>query len=105
MKKLPLWAIGFLQAAGLYIYCLLMGLLMWKEPTLGNSSTFFTASIILVLFATSALICAFITLAYPVYLIWKKKQVANALKLVGLTIVWALGLTVISISVVALIVG
>src|SRR3989339_1905454 len=93
MKKIQLSLpfIGFLQAAILTVYCGLVGLLFWKGNDLfGKTLSFAGPFLVLVLLAASALVCALITLAYPIYIFWEKKQTQKALKLVGYTAGWLL---------------
>jgi len=81
--------IAFCQALGLVVYCGLVSLLFWQgENWFGRYPTFLAPLLIIVLFSTSALIAALLTLGYPFVLFWKKKQTMQALRLVGYTAVW-----------------
>ncbi|MFH2232307.1 MAG: hypothetical protein ABII13_04015 [Patescibacteria group bacterium] len=87
--KIPLCLTAFLQALGLIIYCSLIGLVLWRGETLfGQVPNFMGPVLLLVLFATSALICALITLGHPIILFYKKKEPVKALKLIALTAGW-----------------
>ena len=93
MKKvqLSLPFIGFLQATGLTTYCGLVGLLFWKGNNIfGKAPNFAGPFLVLVLLATSVLVCALITLAYPIYIFWEKKQTQKSLKIIGFTASWLL---------------
>ncbi len=88
-KKLPLAGISFLQALGLVIYCALVGVFLWKgECLFGPARNFLAPALILIIFVTSALICALVVLGYPIILFWEKKQATEALKLVAYTTAW-----------------
>lgn len=88
-SSLSLPFIAFLQALGLVIYCLLVGLLIWQGNALfGPPFTFLGPTMFLVLFVASALISALIILGYPIILFWEKKQTIKALKLVACTTGW-----------------
>ncbi len=98
-EKLSLKLIGFLQALGLIVYCGLVSLLFWRGGNLfGPSPSFWGPLLVIVLFSTSALIAALLTLGYPFVLFWKKKQTMQALKLVGYTAVWLVFFIVVVIS-------
>jgi len=81
--------ISFLQALGLSAYCGIVALLIWQgENLFGKMTSFWGPVLFLVLFATSALICALIVLGYPIYLFWQKKERVLALKIAGYTAGW-----------------
>jgi len=89
MKKLPLGLVGFLQALGVAAYCSLVSLLFWRgNEWFGKVPNYLGPLLFLILFAASALICALISLGYPVFLIWKKQQTEKALRLVAYTAGW-----------------
>jgi hypothetical protein len=102
MKKLeeqPLGLVGFLQALGVAAYCSLVGLLlMYGSAVFGKQPRFSATVLFLVLFCTSALVCAIITFGYPVFLFWVKKQTREALKLVVYTAGWLVLFTFIFLS-------
>lgn len=88
-KKLSLVRISFLQALGLALYCALVGVFFWKgECLFGPAQNFLAPAVVLIIFVTSALVCALIVLGYPIILFWEKKQTTEALKLVAYTTVW-----------------
>jgi len=88
-KDYPLGEISFYQALGLAVYCALVGIIFWKGNTWFAKPGYFGPVLVLLLFATSALICALVVFSYPFYLFWEKKQTQNALKLVAYTAGWA----------------
>jgi hypothetical protein len=89
IAKFSLGFIGFLQALGIFIYCSLIGLLMWKGNDLfGPMSTFLGPTLFLIIFIISAVVCCLLFLGYPFILFWEKKQTKNALRLVLYTSGW-----------------
>jgi hypothetical protein len=97
-RKLSLKLIAFCQALGLVIYCGLVSVLFWRGGNLfGPSPSFLGPLLVIVLFSTSALVAALLTLGYPFILFWKKKQTIAALKLVSYTAVWLIFFIVITI--------
>lgn len=97
-RKLSLKLIAFLQALGLVIYCGLVFLLFWQgENLFGRYPSYLAPLLMLVLFSASALVAALLTLGYPIILFWKKKQTAQALRLVGYTAVWLIAFIAIII--------
>jgi len=90
--KPSLLFVAFLQATGLAIYCLLVGLVFWQGETwFGKPPNLFLAPVMfLTLFVASALISALIVLGYPFILFWEKKKTGEALKLVIYTTAWIL---------------
>lgn len=88
-NKYSLGLIAFLQAAGLIGYCSLVALLISQGNRLfGKVPNYLGPLLFLVLFSTSALICAIITLYYPFILFWQKKQTNQALKVIVYTVGW-----------------
>jgi len=88
-KKFSLRFIAFVQALGLVVYCGLVALLFWRgEKWFGPANNFFMPAFLLVIFATSALICGLLVLGYPIILFWFKKEKTGALKLVVYTAAW-----------------
>jgi hypothetical protein len=103
MKKKSLCLISFLQALGTIGYCGLVGLVFWKgNDWFGKVSNYLGPLLVLSLFATSALVTAFLTLGYPAWLVWKKKEVEKALRVVGYTAVWLVGLVLVIMLVIKL---
>lgn len=89
LKGKSLSFVGFLQATGVAVYCILIGLLVINgERLFGTPSIALGPALFLVLFVLSALIVALLTLAYPIMLFWDDKKTKEALKLVGYTVVW-----------------
>lgn len=81
--------IAFLQALGLFIYCALVALLFWRgNQWFGSVPNFFGPLLFLILFVTSALISALVTLGYPIILFWEKRQRVQAIRLVLYTAGW-----------------
>ncbi len=81
--------IAFFQALGLTTYCSLIGLfLAHGNQWFGKIPQYFAPLIFLLLFSTSTLICALITLSFPVILFVHRKQPLKALRLVFYTVLW-----------------
>lgn len=98
-KKNCLCAVAFLQAFGLVLYCSLVALLFWKgNDWFGRMPNYLGPFLFLVLFSTSALVSALLTLGYPVYLFWVKKQRSKGLKLVTYTTSWLIGFIILIIA-------
>ena len=75
--------IAFLQALGMALYCSLIALFMWNANSMFGKITDFRGPLLfLVLFTTSALISALITLGYPFILFYQKKKPVEALRLI-----------------------
>ena len=92
--------IGFFQAVGLTLYCSLVSILFWQGNKLfGNVPNYFGPFLFLIIFTTSALISALITLGYPFLLFWEKKQTKEALKLVGYTAGWLVLIAVLILGI------
>lgn len=102
MSKLPLLLIALFQALGLTAYCGLVGMIFWKaEEWFGRAPDYLGPVLMLTLFSTSALICALLTLGYPAFLLWKKNQPVNALKLIGWTAGWLMLIVLLILLVVS----
>jgi len=86
MKKNPV-LIGLAQALALVGYVSLVVLVMRSEPG-GGEPEFLGIMTILLLFSTSALVSATITLGYPIYLFWKQREFKLAIKSVISTALW-----------------
>jgi hypothetical protein len=100
MANLSLGFMAFLQALGLMAYCSLVAVLFWQgNRWFGKVPGYLAPLLFLTLFTTSALVCATITLGYPVILFWQKKQTSQAVKLVLATTLW---LVFFTLSVMAL---
>ncbi len=95
-NRYSLGLIAFLQAAGLIAYCSLVAVLFWQGNRLfGKVPNYLGPMLFLVLFSTSALICAIITLYYPFVLFWQKKQTDKALRLIVYTAGWLIAFTLL----------
>lgn len=94
--------IAFLQALGLTAYCSLVATIIWRgNQWFGTLPNYFGPFLFLVLFTTSALVSAIITLGYP-FILWQKKQTKQAIRLVLYTAAWLVGFTLLSLLVLAL---
>jgi len=93
--KFSLGFIAFFQALGLMTYCSLVALLIWRGNELfGRMPSYLGPLVGLILFSTSALVCALITLGYPFVIFWIKKKPLEGLKLVIYTTEWLIFFTV-----------
>ena len=102
-KKVRLVRLSLFQALGVLGYCGLVGVVLWRgNQWFGHVSSYWGPLLFLTLFATSALVCAVLTLGYPAILIWKEKQPVKAVQLVGMTAGW-LALATVVVMVVGLI--
>jgi hypothetical protein len=71
---------GLLQAAGVALYCSLIGIILWQGPKVfPKVNTFFAPIAFLLLFSTSALVCALMVFYKPYKLFFdgKKKEAVN----------------------------
>lgn len=102
-KKVRLVRLSLFQALGVVGYCSLVGVLFWRgEAWFGNVPSYLGPLLFLILFSTSALICAVVTLGYPAILIWRDKQLVLAVKLAGLTAGWLVGFTLLVLAAIVL---
>ncbi len=91
---------SFKQALGVMVYCGLVGLIFWKGTTIfGKVPNYWGPVAFLMLFATSALVCAFLTLAKPTLLIWKEKKPVKGVKLIAYTGAWLVGMVTVMLLV------
>lgn len=98
-KKVRLVRLSLFQALGVVGYCGLVGVVFWwGNEWFGKIPNYWGPLLFLVLFSTSALICAVITLGYPAILIWRDKQPVLAVKLAGLTAGWLAGFTLLILT-------
>ena len=87
--KKSLCFVGFLQAVSIFLYCSLIGVILWKGEVFFGPVPNFTAPLLaLSLLVTSVIVCALLAFGYPVYLFWDKKESKKALELVGYTALW-----------------
>jgi len=99
-NKNSLIATSIYQAVGLALYCGLVAMIFWQgENWFGKMDSFWGPMMFLVLFVVSGLISGLLTLGYPIYLIWHKKDVPSALKLIGLTSIWLVLLIVVILTI------
>ena len=88
-KKSSLSFIGFLQASGIFMYCLLVGLLLWKGNDLfGNINNLLGPLMVLSLLVVSVLICALLAFGKAAILFWDNKDTEGAVRLVAFTAAW-----------------
>jgi len=88
ISRLSLPFVAFLQALGLIIYCLFVGLIFWKGSAwFGPQTNLFGPMFVLILLVVSVLICALISFSYPFFL-WQKNKTTKALRLVTYTTGW-----------------
>ena len=89
MKHLSLGFVAFLQAAGIVLYCGLIGTIFIKgNAWFGPQPGFLGPAIFLALFAASTVICSLIFLTYPFLLFWEQKQTQTALRLILYSTLW-----------------
>lgn len=95
--------LAFGQALGLIVYCVLIGLVLWRgEYIFGPMKHFMGPVLFLVLFVASALISALLMLGYPVYLMWEKKRVTDGLRLIIYSTGWLVLFVIIGLTFFAL---
>jgi len=98
-KKLSLNFIGFLQALGLILYCGIVAILFWKgNKIFGKDPNYFGPLLFLVIFTTSALISALITLGYPTRLYLKTNDFKKPLKIILNMVVWLFVFILLTLS-------
>lgn len=96
MKKITLspFFIGFLQAIGISLYCFFAALLIRNGDRLFGSRVepFISIVFILIFFCASALICALLVGAYPVYIYFTDsgENLKKALRIIIWSGVWLL---------------
>ncbi len=101
-KTCALWVRGLLQATAVALYCLLtISLIHFFATDLDNS--FLAPLLALLMFSTSAMICAVLVLYRPYELFVLENQKAQAAHLVVWTAVWLFVYLIGMISVVELI--
>lgn len=95
--------LAFLQSAGIVVYCGLIGLVLWQGNTLfGVVPNFWGPLLFLVLFSTSALICALLAFGNAFQFLYVKKEPQKAIKLVALTTIWLMLFVVLVLILLAL---
>jgi len=96
MKKLNLSLIGFLQALGVLVYCGLISGLFWLLDSYfrSNPPQFAVMLFMLVILVFSAAVTGSLVFGYSVYLAMQK-EIKQALKLLGFTLLYSLGFVLI----------
>jgi hypothetical protein len=90
LEKLGIKKIAFLQASGLAVYISVIGVFLYNGNSWLPVKSALGPIFVLTLLSVSVLICAFLSIGYPVYLFWEKKERITAIKLVALTTKWLL---------------
>lgn len=89
IKNYSFTFLGFLQALGIFLYCSLVGLLLWLGNSIfGPVQTFLGPLLFLSLLVASVLVCALLAFDYPIILFWDHKDTKNAVRLVSYTAGW-----------------
>lgn len=89
---------GFLQAAGVTLYCLLVGLLFWKgNEIFPHMNPYLGPVMMLLLLSTSVLICALIVFYKPYKLFFAGKK-TEAINVVFSTALWLFFFLVVSFA-------
>lgn len=105
--KLSPFFIGFLQALAVFVYCVLVALFIRNvEHWFGKGFDPFLGIIIfLLLFCTSALICALLVGAYPAYIYFadSRENLKRALSVLISSGIWLLIFFIIYIAILAII--
>jgi hypothetical protein len=108
LNKLSVRQVSLLQSVGLITYVILVGTLIYNAPRIfGPMNTFMGPVLFLTLFVSSALICAIISLAYPIWVFLEKKDLpahAATKKAVSVVIYEALFMVLFSIVLLLLLV-
>ena len=105
-KKLPLNLAAFFQAFGLILYCSLVAILFWQgNEIFGKVPNYLGPFLFIVIFSTSALICALITLGYPIKLYLKTDDIKKPLKLIIYTSIWLFVFILLILSILFIIKG
>ena len=95
-QKMSLGKIALLQAAGVVLYCGLVGLVFWRgNEWFGAMPNYLGPVLVLLLLVVSVLIVALLTLGYPVILIWREKKVVEGVKLIAYTAAMLAGLVML----------
>ena len=88
-SKKELIQMAFIQATGVLLYISGVAFFMWGANTwLGKMTGYVGPVLALLLFSTSALVCALMVLGYPFYLIWLKNKKGDGIRIVALTALW-----------------
>ncbi|OGG00135.1 hypothetical protein A2Y99_04855 [Candidatus Gottesmanbacteria bacterium RBG_13_37_7] len=88
MKNFPPELIGFLQAMGVTFYCSFVGVIFWKgNEIFGKNDRYVGPVTFLLLFISSAMVCALIVFYKP-YLLFFKGKKKEAIETVVHTAIW-----------------
>ena len=99
VKNLSLEFMAFLQALGLVVYCSFIGWFLWASGRwFGPMAAPFGIILFLMIFITSAIICALLFLGYPFLIFWEEKNTGKALRLVVYTTFWILAFVLLFIT-------
>jgi hypothetical protein len=80
--------LGFLQALGVTVYCLFVGVIFWKgNEIFGKNDRYIGPVTFLLLFISSAMICALLVLYKP-YLLFFDGKKKEAIETVVNTAIW-----------------
>lgn len=91
LDEMSLRKASFVQALSLSVYCSLVGLVIYQgERVFGRMANFWGPLTFLILFCTSALMSALLTLGYPFIVFWVQKKPKKAISLVSYTTGWLL---------------
>jgi len=103
MKKIKPEIVGLLQSLGVLLYCaLLAGFFLAMERVMPKGPNILGWILILFLLVLSAAVTGLLVFGYPVYLALNKK-VKEALKVLGYTFLYCLGIILIVVLFVVLI--
>ena len=81
-------SIGFLQAAGVFLYCAIVsGIFRISNKFLGAPPEFLGTALMLVIFVFSAAITGSIVFGYPAYLVFNRR-VKEALSILAYTLIY-----------------
>ncbi|MBN2407788.1 MAG: hypothetical protein JXJ19_08830 [Elusimicrobia bacterium] len=99
MNNKRLFLTGLIQAAGLTVYCTLVSLIfVYGKNIFGNTPGLWASAVFLIIFAMSALICALITLGYPVYVYLRDNDINTAARIAVYTAGWLFLFTLIMLA-------
>lgn len=89
LEKYSLKVAGLIQASGVFLYCLFIGIIFFKAVDwFGKMNNYIGPVLMLSLLSVSVLICALLTFGYPIILFWEEKKTKEAITLVAYTTAW-----------------
>ena len=89
LEKLSPTFVSFLSATSISLYMFLISLILANGSKLfGPLKGFMGPLIFLTLLGISVLVCGFLTLSFPFYVFWIKKDLPKALRILGFTTFW-----------------